>query len=99
MRVLFLQSAASEFKDAVAYYNDECPGLGFEFAAEIKKTLARVVTQPEAWPVLSKRTRRCRVARFPYGVIYQHRQETILVVAIMHLRRHPLHWQGRLSRD
>jgi len=99
MRALFLDPAARELEAAVAYYNAECPGLGFEFAASVKKTLARILANPDAWQALSARTRRCRVSRFPYGVIYQKRADCILVVAVMHLRRHPDHWKDRASPD
>ncbi len=96
MRVRFLSVAEDELRDAVRYYNEQSAGLGFEFAAEAKKTLARIVDHPEAWHALSKRTRRCRVSRFPYGVIYQLRDDCILVVAVMHMSRHPEHWKKRI---
>ena len=95
MRVEFLSCAETELREAVHYYNDQSPGLGFEFAAEVKKTLARIVGHPQAWPSLSPRTRRCRVLRFPYGVVYQLRGNMVLVVAVMHMRRHPRHWKDR----
>lgn len=97
MRVLFLQVAERELVEAVAYYNNEFSGLGFEFAAEVKKALARILAQPDAWQALSPRTRRCRVSRFPYGVVYQKREDAILVVAVMHLKRHPRYWKDNLS--
>ena len=64
-------------------------GLGYELAAEVKQTLGRVVQFPDAWHPLSPRTRRCRTKRFPYAVVYQVRDDLVLVVAIMHLRQHP----------
>ena len=70
MKIDFLSPATAEFKDAIAHYNLQSEGLGFEFAAEVKRTLERIVQYPEAWSPLSKRTRRCRTNRFPYGVIY-----------------------------
>ena len=99
MTIRLQEDAQRELEDAVDYYNRECPGLGYEFADEVYRTFDRIVDNPEAWHSLSKRTRRCLTHRFPYAVIYQLRPELILVVAIMHLHRHPETWKGRVSRD
>jgi len=98
MKVAFLPPAESELAEAVSYYNAQSEGLGYELAAEIKKTLERIIRYPDAWPLLSKRTRRCRTKRFPYGVIYQSRPNLLLIVAIMHLSRHPETWKSRLKK-
>ena len=96
MKLEFLPPARAELIDAIAYYNIQSEGLGYEFAAEVKRTLERIVQYPDAWQKLSKRTRRCRTNRFPYGVIYQIRKETFLIVAVMHLAREPEAWKSRL---
>ncbi len=41
--------AELEFAEAVEYYNQESEGLGFKFAAEVKRTLERIVQFPKAW--------------------------------------------------
>lgn len=97
MNVEFLQPAEAEFVDAITYYNLQSEGLGYEFAAEVKRTLGRIIQYPDAWSPLSKRTRRCRTSRFPYGLIYQVREQTILIVAVMHLHKHPDSWKSRLK--
>jgi len=99
MKLEFLAPAESEFADAISYYNKQSEGLGFEFASEVKRTLERIVQFPEAWHNLSKRTRRCRTNRFPYGVVYQVGAEVILIVAIMHLSRDPKTWKSRLKTE
>ena len=96
MKIEFLPPARAELTDAISYYNTQSEGLGYEFAAEIKRTLGRIAQYPGAWFKLSKRTRRCRTNRFPYGVIYQIRKETLLIVAVMHLSREPERWKSRL---
>jgi len=69
MIVDFLQPAEAELADAVTYYNQQSEGLGYEFAAEVKRTLGRIIQYPDAWSALSARTRRCRTNRFAYGLI------------------------------
>jgi hypothetical protein len=39
MKVLFLPPAKTELNDTVAYYNTQSQGLGYEFIAEVKRTL------------------------------------------------------------
>lgn len=96
MNVDFLDPAEVEFGEAIAYYNGQSEGLGFEFAAEVKRAIGRIMEYPKAWALLSERTRRCRTNRFPYGIIYQVRDDIILVVAVMHLHKHPESWKSRL---
>ena len=99
MKVEFLRPAEAEFFEAIAYYNQQSEGLGYEFAAEVKRTVARILRFPDAWPNLSEHTRRCRTNRFPYGIVYQIRGDALLVVAVMHLRRHPDSWRSRLPSE
>lgn len=65
MRMEFLDPAKKEFKEAVIYYNQESEGLGYRFAAEVRRTLSRIEQYPHAWAPISKRTRRCRTIGFP----------------------------------
>lgn len=96
MKVEFLSISELEFVEAINYYNEQSEGLGYEFALEIQKTIERIIQFPEAWSKLSKRTKRCRCKRFPYGIIYQIRNDIILVVAIMHLHKKPNSWKNRI---
>lgn len=99
MNIRILAAAEVELADAVEYYNCQSEGLGFEFAAEIRRTLDRIARMPKAWHPLSKRTRRCRTNRFPYGVVYQVRADFILIVSIMHLNRNPNSWKDNLRNQ
>jgi len=55
----------------------------------------------EVWTTIStsKQARRCLTNRFPYGIIYQIRDNTILIVAVWHLKRRPQTWQFRLKKN
>ena len=97
MTLLVLSCAEVEFAEAVDYYNSQCPGLGYEFAAEVQRSFARIRRHPTAWPVFSSRSRRCLTDRFPFGILYQVRTDCILVGGVMHLKRDPKRWQERVK--
>ena len=82
MKIRVISCAEQELAEAVDYYNEQCPGLGYEFAAEINNTFDRIKSFPDAWR----------------GVLYQVRQNFILVTAIMHLKRDPKKWQERIKK-
>lgn len=96
MTVRLLAAAESELVAAVDWYNSQSPGLGFAFAAEVRDVLRRIADNPYAWHPLSPTVRRCRTRRFPYGVVYQVREGTIVVAAVMHLHRSPERWEDLL---
>lgn len=97
MKFNILNPARQELEEAVEYYNQEKPGLGFQFAAEVRRTFQRIRELPNAWHPLSTNTRRCRLKGFPFGVIYHATDQEITVLAIMHMRRNPKSWQERLK--
>ncbi len=96
MRIRLLEVAEIELDEAIQYYNDKALGLGDDFLAEVLKALNRIARFPESWHPCSKRTRRCQTRRFPYGIIYQIRQDEILVIAVADLHRKPGYWDNRV---
>ncbi|MCL4693854.1 MAG: type II toxin-antitoxin system RelE/ParE family toxin [Candidatus Hydrogenedentes bacterium] len=97
MRIRFLETAQSELDQAVDYYNREAPGLGDAFLKEVLNAISRIGDFPDAWQRLSARARRCQTRRFPYGIIYQVRDDEIMVIAIANLHRRPEYWSDRLG--
>ena len=96
MRIRFLEIAQIELDEAITYYNYELVGLGDAFLTEVLKALDRIGDYPKAWHPCSKRTRRCQTRRFPYGIIYQIREDEILVIALANLHRKPDYWKDRI---
>jgi hypothetical protein len=96
MKINFLEIAEIELDEAIDYYNYESPGLGDAFLNEVLNALDRIGEFSEAWQRSSKRTRRCQTRRFPYGIIYQIRDNEILVIAVAHLHRKPGYWEDRI---
>ena len=96
MNIQFLDIARQELDDAIVFYNREREGLGDDFLLEVKHVLNSIAVFPEAWHLVSRRTRRCQLRRFPYGVIYQVRKDELLIVAVAHLHRNPVFWKNRV---
>jgi len=88
----FTSAALSELREATLHYEENEPGLGARFLDEIDATIDRILRVPQAWHPVSTRSRRCRTHRFPFGLLYQVRQDEILITAVMDLRRDPRRW-------
>ena len=97
MTVRFLEVAQRELDEAIAYYNSQVPGLGDAYLVESVATIERIRRFPVAWQPLGKQVRRCRLRRFPYGLIYTVDEGNILIVAVAHTHRRPGYWRDRLK--
>jgi len=98
MKIEFMPLAKIEFADAIDYYNDQREGWGDVLAFELNAMIEQIAFLPEAGVKVARRTRRRRLKRFPYGILYQRHAEIILIVAITHIKRRPNAWKSRLPR-
>lgn len=89
--------AVEELADSINYYEDNSPGLGLEFSKELYSTIQRIRQFPKAWSKISQNCRRCITQRFPYGIIYQVKEDEILIVSVMQLNQKPKNWDERIE--
>ena len=87
--------AAQDLEDAAAWYEEQSGGLGQEFLDEVRRTLERVAEHPELYPSIHRNTRRALTHRFPFGVFFHLKDDSIVVVAVLHGSREPHHWKQR----
>ncbi len=95
MSFSFHPDAEKEFNEAVEYYEDIEPGLGYDFALEVYSAISRATNFPKAWGILEGDVRRSLVRRFPYGVLYAEEKDQIFILAVMNLHRKPGYWKHR----
>lgn len=93
----FHPEARKEYLEAAAFYEKRRPGLGAAFTFEIEATIERIIESPTRWRVVEQDVRRCLSHTFPYGILYTIEGDSVLIVAIMHLRRRPGYWLERLQ--
>ena len=95
MTYSFHDEAELEFNDAIDHYEGCRNDLGFEFASEVYETIQRIIKFPNAWHLLDGNIRRCLTNRFPFGVIYYQKDDKIIILAVMQLKRKPDYWKDR----
>lgn len=88
--------AEKDLQEAFDYYQECRSGLGHEFIMCVDVALKSIQRNPMQHPIIYKQIYRNFVQRFPFGVYYLVKQDLVLVVAVLHVRRNPLHWQKRV---
>jgi len=95
--VIFTASARTELIDAQSWYENEVPGLGRRFRAEVDAAVERLRASPHQFPVIYKSIRRAILRRFPYSLLFViEPNESLTVIACFHASRDPKRWQRRM---
>lgn len=89
------RAAESDIRDAYSYYEACRVGLGQEFLLSVEATLARISRNPEQFRSVHKDIKRVAIHRFPYAIFFIVRNDSVIVLAVMHARRDPAQWHGR----
>ncbi len=87
--------ARREFDDAVDYYDRENPGLGVKSTDEVEAGFTRIRTFPDASQLVAPNVRKLVLARFPYTLVYEVRDDFTRILAVAHQRKRPYYWRSR----
>ncbi len=91
----FHPQALAEADAAAAFYKEQQPDLEVRFLEALNDTISRIRRNPLIYRRIEGEVRKCRILRFPYGVIYRVSNDRVEVIAVMHLRQRPEHWKSR----
>lgn len=95
-RLVVRPEAEADIEAAYLWYEEQRPGLGEIFLAELRHTLDRVVDNPRLYQEVYPEARRALPRRFPYGIFYLIAGDEVVVLAVTHQARHPGVWRSRL---
>ncbi|MEP7199425.1 MAG: type II toxin-antitoxin system RelE/ParE family toxin [Chloroflexota bacterium] len=95
MSVAFHPEAREELLAAAEYYESQQTGLGRRFIEAVADAVQRIQATPFMFQTVEGELRKCRVLRFPYGVIFRPSNADIYIIAVMNLRRKPGYWKRR----
>ena len=94
--VIFHPDAVVELRAAVAYYEQQRPGLGNDLQREVERVIGRIQQHPQWFPRHNEAgLRKCFVRRFPYTIFYLELADQIWIAAVAHQRRRPGYWRHR----
>ena len=89
------KEAEADIAEAYRYYESCRENLGEEFISCIDEALSRIENNPKQFRAVFKYVRRLFVRKFLYGIYYTIHENDIIVLAVVHARRNPEHWQSR----
>lgn len=96
-RYTYHEGARAELLEATRYYAGQGGNLGNDFLDEVDRGIAFILENPEGAPVISAEgVRRKVLARFPYSLLYLVEPGRLRIMAVMHHKRRPGYWTGRL---
>ena len=92
----FKPEVYADIKVAYDWYESQRIGLGEDFLLTLEESYAKIARTPKIYQLVYKIVRRKLVRRFPYGIFFVIKTDTIIVLAVMHTKRKPSEWHKRI---
>ncbi len=82
--------AKAEIERYARWYDEQKPGLGYEFLDEVQRILKNIAEQPLRYSKRFGSWHRANLRRFPFAVYYQIFDSVPVIFAVLHSKRdHP----------
>jgi plasmid stabilization system protein ParE len=97
--VIFLSAARLEYDAAILWYDEQQPGLGDEFEAEVNHVVEEILKNPERFCFASREARKARLLeRFHrYSIFFYVHPDHIGIVSVFDGARNPAELRRRLK--
>src|SRR5262249_27029275 len=95
-RIIVRPLAEADIASAAQWYDSERSGLATRFLADVGRTFTRICEAPRQFPAIADNVRRAFLRTFPYAAYFRASDELVIVLAVLHLRRDPRVWRGRV---
>ena len=89
MKLRYTARAKDDLDIALAWYEKQRRGLGFEFLDCIEVAVKSIQRNPRLYMVYYSQFRACVVRRFPFSIFYSIEGDEIIVHSIFDNRQHP----------
>ncbi len=95
-RLIFKPKAEQDIGEGRDYYSQIRAKLGTDFLTEIDQCVKLILANPFRRAEVFKSIRQVHLHRFPYMMSYLIENDSIIVIAVTHNRRHSRLWKSRL---
>lgn len=98
-KVKVSRRARADLKAALSFYHDRDPQVSRRFLQAVNACVARIAGAPRRCPLHSHGARRLLVPKFPYSIYYFDEDDTVVIIALVHSRRHPDAWRSEQEEE
>ncbi len=95
--VKFHPKSQIELFEAARYYEFQQKDLGKRFLLALQNSIMSIQINPQVYQLTDDNLRKCRVSKFPYGIVFRDKTDIIEVIAVIHLRRRPGFSKSRIK--
>ena len=82
--------ALDELQEAFQWYENEQSGLGLKFIQSFEQACQQLQQHPQHYTGINEHFRRIRLHPFPYLVVYEIAEQSVIIIAVRHAARKPL---------
>lgn len=93
--IRFHPEADFEMMEAAVMYETLQHDLGKRFLSEVQNALTHIQINSQLYPVIYRDVRKCMTKTFPFNVLFRRIGDQIVIMAVMHQKRHPNYWKRR----
>ncbi|HZZ44225.1 MAG TPA: type II toxin-antitoxin system RelE/ParE family toxin [Tepidisphaeraceae bacterium] len=100
-RIIIRHEAETDITNAAIWYQEQQPGLGDDFLAEIDAAITAASTNPFHYSRLRRKpeVRRVLTNRFPYRIFFIRSSDDIVIFRILHHARHDREWKTNIPKS
>lgn len=93
--IYFTSDALNDIEEAVIWYEEQRPGLSYDFELCMEAGINEILRTPTAFQIRHKNVQVHYIKRFPFGIHYLYQEDSIVVMGVFHTSRSPKNWKTR----
>jgi plasmid stabilization system protein ParE len=95
--LIILDDAEDDLLNAYNWYEAKEHGLGDRFLSSVQDGLTLIRQHPEIFPVSLVECRRALISKFPFEIIYEKKENRVVVYSVFNCSQNPQKWKSRIS--